>query len=220
MSVFSNVYEYLGALFNIKDVVGGNEKLQQELSDSRLKVNQLQSLKTENKELRALLKLKQYSSFNSIPAEVIAASKNTTSSIVIINKGSDSGIKLDSYVISELGLVGRVIEVANKTSKVILADDANFKIEAAVSSIDNEIGLLVGGMKDNICYMKYLSKEADVNIGDTVITKGYGSFMPQGIPIGEIKSITPSENSFFKRVLISTYVDLRKIRFVLCLNQE
>jgi len=219
LNILSKIYEYLGALFNVDSIVEKNKKLEHQLSDLKFELFRMQNIKQENQELRKILDLKKEFSFESIPAEVIARVNKNFSKIVILNKGNNSGIKVDTAVISHDGLVGKVIEVGDKTSKVILLNDANFKIQAQVKNTD-EVGLVLGGVKNNTCIIKYLSQDAKVKLGDVVVTGKYSTFIPAGIPIGEIKNFISSEDMFFRQAIIETYVNLNNIEFVLCLKQE
>ncbi len=219
MILFSNFYDYLGAVFNIKEMIAHNKELHKRVSVLQLQVSNLENLKRENNELRDFLNLEKKTTLKHICAEVIAKERKDFSKSVILDKGNNSGISLDVFVFTGEGLVGRVKEVGKKTSKVILVTDINFKVEAKVQST-NDIGLLTGGERDNTCYMNYLPKASDVKKGDLVVTSGNSKFLPEGIPIGRIRVVIPSEGSFFKKAILDSCIDFRKIKFVLCLTNN
>lgn len=219
LNTLSGVYEYLGAIFNIRSIVKKNKQLQYELSKLQFKLSDIQEVKLENQKLRKFLALKERISYEVVPAEIIAKIAEDFTRIVVLNKGYKSGIRTNAGVIAHGGLVGKVLEVGDRTSKVILINDANFKIVAKVKH-SQETGMVIGGVKENTCYMKYLSQDSNAKIGDVVVTSENNEFIPPGIPVGRIRNFTSSSERFFKQAVLDTYVNLKELKFVLYIKQK
>lgn len=213
----SNIYKSLGTVFNVNSIIEKNKNLRTEISRLKVKIDRLKNLQQENKRLRKLLSLEKKSSFSFIPAEVIGREKNVLSNSIIINKGSNDGIRKYYGVVAEGNLIGKISEVARKTSKAVLLDDINFKITAKIRST-GEIGMVKGSIEDNICYMKYIPKESTVKKGDVVVTSSQNEYIPGEIGIGEIKGFVQSENEFFKKAIINVHTNLKSLHFVLCVR--
>jgi rod shape-determining protein MreC len=141
----------------------------------------------ENERMRALLAFKEQSSFPLLGAKVTGFSSDSWSSVIIIDRGKKSGVKKSDVVVSYLGLVGRVIESAEQTSKVQLISDPSFGVSAFVQRSRQEG--LVSGTLGNLLVMKYLPKDADIQPGDVVLTSGMTELFPKGIAVGTVQEV-------------------------------
>lgn len=164
-----------------------NERLKKEISSLRQRINTAEELSLENKRLRALLSFKQNSLFTLVAARVIARDPSNWSSVIIIDKGKRDGIKPSLAVITKQGLVGKVIEVGNVTSKIMLITDPNLGVSALLQRSRQEG--LVSGTLENLLIMRYLSADIDIKVSDVVITSGLSQIYPKGIIIGRVIEI-------------------------------
>ena len=113
-----------------------------------------------------------------------------------LNKGTSSGVKAGMPVITPLGLVGVVVEAGLHHCRVSTLLDTSVSV-GAVTTRATENGLCEGDhaqLHNGHATLRGLSEEADVEIGDLVVTSGRGSVYPYGIPIGRVVSI--SANAF------------------------
>ncbi|MFN0117548.1 MAG: rod shape-determining protein MreC, partial [Elusimicrobiota bacterium] len=191
----------------------------QKLSRSEIERDALQK---ENNELRSLLHLNQMQFSESQAAEVVAEDVRELFKAVIINKGQSDGIKEASAVVvwshSSLVLVGRIIEVNAKTSKVMLITDPLSAIAIKVG--DQSYRGLLEGKNTPWTQVKYLAFNADIKIGDEVLTAGLGGVFPPDIPIGRVSKIFKTPDGFFKEAQVEPYVTLYSVRHVLVLKRE
>ena len=89
-----------------------NQSLKEENSKLQEQVRELEILKSENNTLTEYLNLKnKYADYTTVPGYVIARTYSNYDKIITINIGSDDGIEANMPVISEQGLVGRVMSV-------------------------------------------------------------------------------------------------------------
>ena len=147
----------------------------------------LEELARENARLGKLLDFKKSLVYSSVAANVIGRDPTRWDSSLLIDKGMDDGIKTGMPVVNTMGMVGKIIEAGQKTSKVILLTDPQFSVAALVERT-RESGL-VSGTLQGLCRLRYINEDADVQIGDKVITSKLSQSFPEGLLIGEIIGI-------------------------------
>lgn len=131
---------------------------------------------------------------------------------IIINRGARDGIQVGDPVINDLGLVGRVEDVAANAAWVLLANDPNSAINAVTQTSRAEgtvVGQLQGGLR-----MQYISREAVIEIGDLVVTSGLGGRFPANIVIGQVTSVRSQQAALFQEAEIRPIVDFNRLEIV------
>ena len=205
-----------GIIFYHRNLVQ-SETLKKEIDFLKQKLNAANETHLENIRLKNSLNFKQKSSFKVVAARVIARSLDSWSSVVIIDKGSDSGVKRYMPVISYLGLVGRVVDTTSITSKIMLINDPNLSVSAFVERSRQEG--LVSGTLGAALIMKYLPKEADIKNDDTIITSGLTEAYPKGLLIGRVIDIGSELSGLMRYAVIKPAVNLSSIEEVLIIVQ-
>ena len=178
--------------------------------------NELENLKSkeisskiiisENKELKNLIEDYTLSS-NKILAKVIVDHMSPFLRTIIINKGSSEGLEIGTNIYDKNYLVGRVIEVNYKSSRVLLLSDLNSSVPISITP-GNVQAIVVGDGK-NSGEIKYIKDNLAKYIEDQSIayTSGTGSIFKSGIPVGRVSKI---ENRF----LINFYSDFEQLKYV------
>ena len=178
--------------------------------------NELENLKSkeisskiiisENKELKNLIEDYTLSS-NKILAKVIVDHMSPFLRTIIINKGSSEGLKIGTNIYDRNYLVGRVIEVNYKSSRVLLLSDLNSSVPISITP-GNVQAIVVGDGK-NSGEIKYIKDNLAKYLEDQSIayTSGTGSIFKSGIPVGRVSEI---ENRF----LINFYSDFEQLKYV------
>ena len=178
--------------------------------------NELENLKSkeisskiiisENKELKNLIEDYTLSS-NKILAKVIVDHMSPFLRTIIINKGSSEGLEIGTNIYDRNYLVGRVIEVNYKSSRVLLLSDLNSSVPISITP-GNVQAIVVGNGK-NLGEIKYIKDNLVKYIEDQSIayTSGTGSIFKSGIPVGRVSA---SENRFF----INFYSDFEQLKYV------
>lgn len=190
-----------------------SQRLRNENNLLRFKLNEVNEIKAENNRLSQLLSLKQKSPYKIIASKVIARSPDNWASVIIIDKGESSGIKKGQGVINYLGLVGRVIEATRSTAKVMLISDPNLGV-SAINSRSRQEGLISGTLGGTLI-MKYLPRESDINISDTIITSGFTESYPKGIIIGVVMDVGEEFSGLSRYAIIKPAADLSSVEEVL-----
>ena len=204
--------EFNGMIFYHRNFIQ-NDRLKKETDYLNNKLNAQQELLLENVRLKNLLSFKQNSAYKLIAARVIARSPDSWTSNVTIDKGRSNGLGRGMVVVTYLGLVGRIIEVQDFTSRVLLITDPSLSVSAIVQRSRQE-GLVCGTLGSYLI-MKYLPEEADINIQDTVITSGLNEVYPKGLNIGTVIEIGKEFSGLSRYAIIKPSVNLSDIEEVL-----
>ena len=172
----------------------------------------------ENHRLAKLLDFKRGLVFSSIAANVIGRDPGSWNSAIIIDRGLEDGVAQGMPVVSALGVVGKVAEVEAKKSKVILLTDPGFSVTALVKR-SREVGL-VSGTLQGMSQMRYLSQDADVQVGDIIITSKLSSSFPEGLVIGEVIDLVKNDNSLTVYCKIRPSAALSQLEEVLVVHKQ
>ncbi|WP_196593250.1 rod shape-determining protein MreC [Pectinatus sottacetonis] len=174
-------------------------------------------LAAENKRLRELLNYKQSAkNFQLVTASVIARDSSTWINNVVIDRGSNDGIKKDMPVVTPAGLVGYIIEVYDNYSLVGLITDPRVAVGAMVQRSDSRVAGIVKGdiNKKAEIHMENIPRSADVKNGDQIITSGLGGIYPKGIFIGIVESVKNEAGGLLKYAVVKPAVDFQKLEDV------
>lgn len=192
-----------------------NKQLQLQLQNFSYLKSSYNALLEENKKLREILNFKLNSPLKLLPANVISRGITYKAYSLLIDKGEDENIKLDSQVISfdgnTFGLVGHIVEVGKKHSRVRLLIS---ELSAVPVEIRQEEGL-VEGQNSPLLLLNYILPESKIAIGDYVVTSGVGKIYSRGLPVGYIQEILPvNKETGFKQALVKPVINPGRIKYV------
>jgi rod shape-determining protein MreC len=171
----------------------------------------------ENERLRGLLDLKSQRPDYVAAAEVFAREPTNWFQILWINKGTVNRVAKDMVAVTPLGLVGRIHRVFNERANVILVTDVNSSVAVRLESSRVE-GILEGNGEDR-CYLKYVSKEVEVEADENVITSGLDGIFPEGLLVGFVSSVDREGGDLFQRIEVTPSQNLNKIEEVVILKK-
>ena len=195
-----------------------NKKLRAEIAQLRMEQQRYHEVFLENKRLKNLLSLKEEEPRYVTTAQIIAKSIDPWSSLVTIDKGSSDGVKKDMAAITSRGLVGKISNVSDSYSSLLLITDINFSAAARLQKSRVE-GILSGtGFKK--CTLKYIPYEEQVENGDTVITSGLDKLFPEGIPIGYVSKVDKKGTGLFQEVEVIPFEDTAKTEEIVIIQRE
>ena len=210
-----------GSVSNLTDTYQENAQLKKKLDSMNALQVENETLKQENKQLKQQLSLnKSLTSYDDISAYVISRSPSTWQNQIVISKGSNAGITKGSAVVSDKGLIGRVMEVNKNNSKVELVttqDDAADRF--AVQLIDNNgqtvNGLITGYDTDtNLLVMGQITSKENVKKGTQVITSGLGGTTPKGLFVGTVEKVVNQQAGFPTKIYIKPAADMTNLNVV------
>ena len=198
-----------------------NEELKKKNSELEQSLRELEIIKAENETLKEYVNLKdKYADYNTIPADVINRDISNYSSTIIINVGSEDGIKEEMTVIADSGLVGHVISVTNNTAKVQTIVDTASAVTSTISTTDDTI-VVQGTLEDkSTLRATFIPTDAVVLQGDSVETSGIGGIYPKGIHIGTITEVVNTSNITDRYAIVETAVDFNKLNTVLVITNS
>ncbi len=168
------------------DLRAENEKLRAQNAQMTQWQNTALALENENKELRALLHYKPEPKQAYISARVIADAGGPFVRSLIITAGKTEGVRAGMAAMTGEGLVGRVVEVGEWSSRVLLITDLNSRIPVVISG-SGDHAILAG---DNAPKPRllYLPQDAVLKPGSRVMTSGHGGIFPPNLPVGVVTS--------------------------------
>ena len=164
------------------DLIEQNNYLKEQIEQSNLFKLKSQKLEIENNILRKELSLLPPIEDNYIFVKVIEDIQSLYSKTIIVNAGENMNIKLGDAAFTSKGLIGSVIEVYEKYSRILLISDINSKIPVRIG--ENNVKAIITGNNTNKIKLLYMKNNIDIFDGDIVYTSGDGGYFYPGIPIG------------------------------------
>lgn len=204
--------------FGLINTRNENVRIKKEL-DSLKRENYLyQETLAANQRLQRLLQFKDTSEQSVIAAQVIGRDPTGWFQSVIIDKGKNSGMKLNMPVVNAEGVVGKLISISHNYSKVLLIIDQNSSVDCIIQR-SRDSGIMKG-LSSKVCKLDYFLRSSDVQVGDMVVTSGLGGIFPKGIPVGEVIDVKDPPGELFKDVRIRPSVDFSKLEELLIILKE
>ncbi len=176
---------FLENYFALIGVREENDRIKKE--NSRLKLEN-QYLKTElatADRARALGAFQARTPSRLIAARIIGAGSGANSKVVFVDRGSTSGVVRGMAVMTEDGIVGKIVASYPTASQVVLITDATFA--AGVISQKNRVHGTLKGQGHSICMIDHVQNEEKVEVGEWFYTSGDDRVFPKGLPVGQVK---------------------------------
>ncbi len=214
----SGGYEAVSGLLN---TYKENQALTEKVDDLAQAKVQLQTLQAENRALKDQLQIENtLTDYKVVNAVVISRSPSNWQSQLIVNKGSNAGIKKGMSVMGSGGLIGRVSEVNTTNAKVeLLSDDSQVADRFAIR-VANKDGEVVDGIvtsfnqEKNSIVMGQITSDVALEKGDLVTTSGLGGVTPAGLYVGKVQKISQDDYGLSKKIYIKPATDFNNIPVV------
>lgn len=213
-SKISDFRNYIGDVFYVYDE---NRELKAQNDDLKTKVARAVELEAENNRLRQLLNYKTNTpQFDLLPASVIGRNSSTWSNHIIINRGTDDGVRKNMTVVTPNGLVGSIHEAYASYSEVELITDPRSAVGAIVQRADSRLAGVVKGTADSSSSINMTNIPQNANIveGDIIVTSGFGGMYPKGIVIGTVTSLKNDIGGLLQYAILYPAVDFQKLEDV------
>ncbi len=200
------------------------DSIKKENTELKRKLAETEISRLENEQLRKLLALKtdEYE-FEFVAAEVVGRSPSNWYNSITINKGSADGIAVSHPVVSAgNALVGRISEVGTTWARITLLTDPLHSAGAAVLR-SGEFGICEGDnalSAEGKFKLSFVSKNADITVGDTVATSGLGGIYPKGLILGRVQKIFPDIKGISQYAEVVPEADLKNLRMVFVVVNE
>ncbi|MBR2452860.1 MAG: rod shape-determining protein MreC [Clostridia bacterium] len=174
--------------------------------------------------MRRLLALKAaYPELELDAAEVVSREPSNWYNTFVIDKGAADGVALNQPVISaDKALVGRISEVGTTWSRVITLIDPAHSVGAEIVR-SGEYGVAEGDSSDSLggnLRLSFISKNANIIVGDKIMTSGLGGIYPKGLIIGKVLEIRPDMQGISQYAIIAPDADIESINAVLIVKND
>lgn len=202
LSIFPNVF----ALERENELL---RELSVNLSDE---VSRLREARLENMRLREMLALKERTPFRLVAADIVGKSLHLKRNTITINAGEADGIQPNMPIISETGVVGRIVATSSHyaVGQLLLNMDFRASVKIQRSRVTGILAWDGGPMLQ----MLNVSRAQDVVVGDLVMTSEYSSVFPPDVRVGIVSREQDREGGLFKDIAITPSVDFTMIEHV------
>lgn len=214
-------YPLLSSLNHIEEIFHLRERkaiLSEKLAETLLHVN---SLEEELYTLKRIVDIQE--NFLWAPSQphgflvssVVSHQGNISNRLLVIDKGRIDGVEVNFPVISEDGVVGRIINVFSSHSLVLPLINPLFKM-GVISRKSNVQGLLESDAYGNTT-MNMIHPGSQVSIDEVVITSSVSTFFPRGYPVGSITRLVKHPEDVYMRALVTPYAKINDLEQVIVL---
>lgn len=213
----SSTWTYLQQLRYQEELI---KYLQDQLMEKEREAIITESIRQENVRLRRLLNFSTRVNNSSLGAHVIARSSDEHSRWIMINIGSSHGVKERMPVITYHGiLLGIINRVSWNSSQVLLINDPEFAVGGLVQRVQSrELGVVKGQLEDSrVLIMENLAWDADIVVGDLIVTSYLSPYFPQEIPIGYVIGVEQEDYGLAQKAYVESPTSLHRVEEVLVL---
>jgi len=188
-----------------------SQDLTRELEQLQLEAQRLRREASQARRLQVLLDFREELPLPTAAAQVIGAGASENSHTVILDKGSNAGLRPDLPVIVPAGVVGKVLRVFPETAQVLLITDANSGVACLLES--SRIHGVLRGTSKPLGRLLYVATGEKVEVGETVVTSGEDRIYPKGLPVGVVVSARPGPE--FLEIEVQPIAQLNRLEEVL-----
>ncbi|HYE44154.1 MAG TPA: rod shape-determining protein MreC [Caulobacter sp.] len=175
----SGMFDWIGSYW---DAAGENRRLKVQLQEARRVEDRAVALALENARLRTMLKVATEPAMPMVTARVVFDGRGPYRRAQLANAGASRGVAIGYPVISERGVIGRVVAVSPNASRILLLKDVSSRTPVMIART-NARAILTGDGGDNP-RLENLRGADPVRPGDKVLTSGDGGIYPRGLPVG------------------------------------
>lgn len=186
----------------------------------QLDKRRLAEIESENRRLTDIMNLPPRVSYEPLPARVWMRDASDWFQSLLANRGRADGVEVSDAVVAlqdgKEVLVGRVVEVFEKTCRIVLVTDPLSVVSSRVDRT-HEQGAVEGQGSDRLL-MNYLFSDSDVREGDEIFSAGLGGVFPDGILVGKVLSVERETRESFKRAILRPAVRVNRLEEVYVLR--
>jgi len=212
----SSVSNFVKTTFYAREVINENRELKKRLDT--LTIENL-ILKRELENSKSIKTVEDYIKkfpFTVEISTVVARNPQFWHQYLLIDGGKDKGFLPGMPVITKDGLIGKIVEVFDGYSKVLLLIDPEFSVD--VRGDKSNVLALCSGIGTSVMKINYVPKFEELELGETVVTSGLDGAFPEGIPVGYVMEINKPFGDYFLDAYVIPVVDVLKIKEVIVIK--
>jgi rod shape-determining protein MreC len=209
LGFLQDAFGFIPDYFELRQENRSLRELNVTLSDE---ASRLREASLENIRLRRMLGLKERTPYRYVAANVVGKNLQLLRNTITIDVGSEDGVAVNMPIVSDAGLVGRVIGVSSGYAIGQVMLNKEFRASAKVQR--GRVDGIVAWEGSGHLRLRNVAKTLDVQPGDVVITSEYSSVFPAGIRIGVVAAIEHDPSSLFQNIDITPAVDFPRLEGV------
>lgn len=194
-------------------VFSENEFLRAENADLKRQHSSSTELEIDNLRLKNLLMIKDGTVTTITASRIVSDSNSPFFKSMLINSGLNDGVKKGHAVVNEDGVIGRTINVAPNSARVLLLNDINSRIPVKFS--ETGVNAILAGDNSRLQKIEFMPPDEKANIGDQILTSGMGGIFPPDLPVGHVSIITA-----LGEIKIEPAVNIYRLNYVSVIEYE
>lgn len=202
------------SLASRRQLLAENRDLRRQQLRSDASVQKMIAIEAENARLRALMDTAALMTDRTMVTEIMAIDLNPYRRLLTINKGSIAGAYRGQALVDAFGIVGQISDLGPLSSQVLLISDPEHAVPVEINR--NGLRTIAVGTGDaQILNLPFLPNNADIRLGDLLVTSGLGGVFPAGYPVAEVNQIEVNPSQPFAHVEAAPAAELDKVRELL-----
>jgi len=211
------IYELVTLPEDITSLRQKNAELESEVANLETQIIQLQQQLREAEVLYALLDFARARPEDIyVAAAIVGVDPSPFLHYVVIDHGSDDGLRHGMPVVTDKGLVGKVDAVTANAARVQLITDPSSAVNIRIEPLQAD-AILLGSITGDIT-IEMISQEVAIQKGDLILSSGLGGNYPSDIVIGQVFNIRKRETDLFQSASVQPAVDFSSLRAVLIIT--
>jgi len=214
------------AIANMGDYFSSISALQKEVRDLKSQqvamaqaMQQAQLQTAENAQLRRLMDAREHLPVRSMMSEILYDARDPSTRRVVLDRGSQKGVKLGLPVIDNAGVVGQVTRVFPLTSEVTLLTDKEQAIPVQVLRSGLR-SVAYGRGQSGLLDLRFVAPNADIQVGDILVTSGLDGMYPAGLAVAKVIQVESIANGAFGRVVCQPLAGIDRHRQLLIVMSD
>jgi rod shape-determining protein MreC len=206
-------------VMGLQHALASEAAAKRQLADQAERAARVEPLLNENARLRALLDLRPALTVRSQGAQVLYDAPDPFSRKVVIDRGATNGVVLASPVINEAGVLGQVTRLYPLSAEVTLLTDRDAAIPVLNARTQARSAAFGGaGAGGGALELRFMASNADVQVGDALITSGVDGVYPPGMNVAKVISVDRKVDTGFARIMLAPAALPDGVRHVLVLE--
>ena len=207
----------VSAVGHYKSIVQENEQLKEENARLRLETYHAREGLLELARLHTLVRFDDKWDYPIVTARVVGHNPGRFLTTMVINRGTEHGVKENMPVFSMNGLVGKISKASVNHSRVQLLVGPNLKL-SVMDRRTRVVGFLESKDGHNLTAM--IPAHAGIRVGDTLVTSGLGGIFPKGIPLGTVMEVRKSDLDVMRQMDVDPFQEFSSLEEVFVMEKE